>query len=337
MKVFIYNYIIRNEINFIKGGQEIYLDHLKSEFKRNLISCRLITEKSFFNRNSFGINLRNFNSEKIVIILNGNKALYKEALKKRIPNSKIIYIQHSSYLDMQEGIIKMIIRLFLLKILLLRVNKVIRVSKKTLPKFFAPKKIETIYSGVPTPKKIVNYSNLKHSSKVFELLMVGNINKNKNQELAIRLLAELSNIRLTLVGSGSEMNNLRKKYSHLINNGKLAFEGIKRNTEKYFLNSHALLILSKYEGIPLVLYEAMSYGLPTITTNAGGIDEIIIHKKNGILLKETKLYLLKLYVQEFCNNDILYESISKNSRKDFKKKYTKHKMFKNIYNLINKL
>ena len=55
MKVFIYNYIIRNEINFIKGGQEIYLDHLKSEFKRNLISCRLITEKSFFNRNSFAL------------------------------------------------------------------------------------------------------------------------------------------------------------------------------------------------------------------------------------------------------------------------------------------
>jgi len=48
--------------------------------------------------------------------------------------------------------------------------------------------------------------------------------------------------------------------------------------------SHVVLILSEFEGIPNVLYEAMSTGNCVIATNVGGVSEIIHHRVNGFLI-----------------------------------------------------
>ena len=48
--------------------------------------------------------------------------------------------------------------------------------------------------------------------------------------------------------------------------------------------SDLFILNSSYEGLPHVLLESLSYGVTTISTNAGGSSEVIEHNINGILV-----------------------------------------------------
>ena len=340
MKIKIYNFLKNQKGNSLKGGQEKYLDYLTNEFMKNSIKYEIIDRPKNINKyikSIFIIDKKTQNESPTIHLLNGNKALYLEALKRRNRYSKLIYIQHSSFIDIQDGFLKMIIRIVLLKILFLRMNIIIRVSNKTLPKFLAPKKIKTIYSGVPWPEIKCDYRFLKKSKNKFKLLMVGNICKNKNQELAIKILTNSTDLTLTIVGSGQQEDYLKMKYSNYIKQQKLFFKGHQENTRNFFIESDALLILSRNEGLPLVLLEAMSYGLPVISSKAGGIEEVIKHKKNGLLLKKNNLFFLSKNIKKLIDNERLYKKISINSRNTIKEKFTQEIMFNNIYKLINSI
>jgi glycosyltransferase involved in cell wall biosynthesis len=50
-------------------------------------------------------------------------------------------------------------------------------------------------------------------------------------------------------------------------------------------NRHDLFILlSEFEGLPVSVMETMSYGIPAIATNVGGVPEIVFDNVNGFLL-----------------------------------------------------
>jgi glycosyltransferase involved in cell wall biosynthesis len=44
--------------------------------------------------------------------------------------------------------------------------------------------------------------------------------------------------------------------------------------------------LSRYDGIPVSIMEAMSFGIPAIATDVGGVSEIVINDKTGFLLDQ---------------------------------------------------
>lgn len=69
------------------------------------------------------------------------------------------------------------------------------------------------------------------------------------------------------------------------------------NIEAYYASASVYLMTSRYEGFPLVLLEAMSFGLPVIAYNCPiGPKEIIVHNENGILVENGNQndYVLKL-------------------------------------------
>jgi len=67
------------------------------------------------------------------------------------------------------------------------------------------------------------------------------------------------------------------------------------------------------EGLPVTIMEGMASGLAVITTDVGGIKDIIKDKKNGILIQEKNLKQIAEKIIYLINNKKLKEKISKNA------------------------
>ena len=130
---------------------------------------------------------------------------------------------------------------------------------------------------------------------VFNLVSCSNLIPLKRIELIIEALALLPNeicINWSHLGDGSEYQkisqyakekleskkNITYKLLGFLRNSEIN-EIYKKDTTNLFINT------SSTEGLPLSMMEAMSYGIPVIGTNVGGVSEIIEHKNNGWLLQ----------------------------------------------------
>ena len=69
---------------------------------------------------------------------------------------------------------------------------------------------------------------------------------------------------------------------------KLRVAGFKKyphdKMPRYYHSVDALTVTSIFEAHPLVVYEAMSCGLPVVTTNVGDVSKYIVHGENGFIL-----------------------------------------------------
>lgn len=93
-------------------------------------------------------------------------------------------------------------------------------------------------------------------------------------------------IQLTIAGGGNDEISIKKKISELELTSKVRLVGrIPAQKLSEELNkSFALILFSNYENLPCVIVESFACGIPVISTNVGGIQEII-NETNGILIQ----------------------------------------------------
>jgi glycosyltransferase involved in cell wall biosynthesis len=98
-------------------------------------------------------------------------------------------------------------------------------------------------------------------------------------------------IRLSLVGKGPHERCLRHLAEELgLTN--VEFAGQQDNIEEIWSEHHALVLPSRFEGMPLVVVEAMLCGRPCIVSDVGGNRELIRDGINGFLAKAPTIELL---------------------------------------------
>jgi glycosyltransferase involved in cell wall biosynthesis len=99
------------------------------------------------------------------------------------------------------------------------------------------------------------------------------------------------NVRVSLVGKGMNERMLRSMAENLgLNN--VGFVGHQDNIEEVWSKHHALVLPSRFEGMPLTVVEAMLCGRPCIATDVGGNRELIRDGVNGFLAKAPTVGLL---------------------------------------------
>ena len=87
------------------------------------------------------------------------------------------------------------------------------------------------------------------------------------------------------LGSGSLESELRRKTIELGLADKVVFTGHVGDVRSYLEAADLFVLSSDKEGLPLVLGEAMAYGVPCIATAVGGNSEIVSHGQTGLLVK----------------------------------------------------
>ncbi len=123
------------------------------------------------------------------------------------------------------------------------------------------------------------------------LLCTGELNKNKNQIALINALPHVlvknPNVILLLAGNGPERSNLIKAISEQGLDKNAFLLGYRTDLEKYVWSSDIVISLSKREGLPVNILEAMYCEKPVIASNNRGHRELISNGINGILLEKT--------------------------------------------------
>jgi GalNAc-alpha-(1->4)-GalNAc-alpha-(1->3)-diNAcBac-PP-undecaprenol alpha-1,4-N-acetyl-D-galactosaminyltransferase len=142
---------------------------------------------------------------------------------------------------------------------------------------------------IPNPIDEIMLSTRKdYGQRENIILTVGRLDKNKNQRLLIEAFANLNvaNWKLVIAGDGV----LREEYKELtVSLGisdKVDFVGNVANVSDYYNKAKIFVFTSKSEGFPNALLEAMSFGLPCISTDCpSGPSEIIKNNENGYLVE----------------------------------------------------
>lgn len=180
-------------------------------------------------------------------------------------------------------------------------NKIVFVSKtaengykQTLPDVATPTSV--IYNAIDSDLIRSMASETIDSHGVLRMVSVGRLAKVKAFDRLVRITKQLRDeqidVDLWIVGDGSERQNLEKLISDngLFENVKLL--GFQSNPYKYLSQCDLFVCSSLSEGYSTAVTEALVLGLPVVTTNCAGMDELLKGGQCGIITDndETALY-----------------------------------------------
>ncbi len=172
-------------------------------------------------------------------------------------------------------------------------------EKKFYLKFkYIPNSIDTEYFLPKSTQKIK-----------FDFMNIAFLNKNKNQYMLIEAFTKIfydnKDVQLTIVGSGSEYDNLNSLIQKLNMQQQIKLYGAANRKEVLELlqNSDAFVLSSHYETFGVVIIEAMSCGLPVVATKCGGPESIVVNDKLGKLvdidIENLSKGMLELYHKKY--------------------------------------
>lgn len=204
---------------------------------------------------------------------------------------------------------------------------------------FLNKKFNVKFNYLPN---FVNTSSFVHSSliknkKIKRFINVAYLDKNKNQAVLIKAFNKNfkndKNVELDIIGNGPEFDNLKKLIIDLeLKNVNLLGYIANNKLSEYYNNSDVFVLSSNIETFGVVLIEAMSCGLPLVSTRSGGPESIIENNKLG--------YLCKIDDQEDLSNLMLKAmsvNFDKNYISNYANKYSYKKMSKKLLNIYLKI
>jgi glycosyltransferase involved in cell wall biosynthesis len=109
----------------------------------------------------------------------------------------------------------------------------------------------------------------------------------KGQDLLMQVLAtdrwKSRPVTLSLFGSGPVERGLRRLATTLGLDGRVQVCGQSADIEKVWTTHHALALVSRYEGLPLVLVESMLCSRPAIITEVAGDGEMVEEDVSGFI------------------------------------------------------
>lgn len=186
------------------------------------------------------------------------------------------------------------------------------IKKKALTYGVAQDKIKVVYSGINCSSfelfKKVNYVR----SENLKILSVGRTHWNKGYNYALDAFKSFSdhhiNATYTIIGAADSEEIIYSIHDLNMEQKVILTPKTKYNEVlKAMQRADVLILPSVSEGLANVVIEAMMIGLPVISTNVGGMPELVIHHETGLLFENRDVNDLAKKMMEFnsmSSNDV---------------------------------
>lgn len=310
----------KNEYYLITVKNEKLIKNLDSNIKIIIFDKK---GKSFLNFFQFFFFLNKKISEINIdtLVINGDRAIYLSSfINKKI---KIIGIKHM----LLEGNLRFLKKI-ILNISLKKMYKLITISKFHLKNYkengINLEKIEVIYNSVN--HNFYNFKKEVFKSNELIFLEAASLIKRKGQIDILKACKILKNeghiFKVLLIGEGEDEKKIRELILEYKLKENVMLLGFKENIKEFLNKSHVFLLPSYSEGLPLSILEAMSSGIPIISTNIAGIPEVVLNEVNGFLIKPGDYEELANKMRYFIKNTGEIKRMGIKSRELILKKFT---------------
>lgn len=244
---------------------------------------------------------------------------YATILPAKIYRIKLVVSEHFNHLHQKKTLAKRILWYGLYRL----PNAITVLTKFDLP-FFKRINKGTLIMENPCSFSISENFQLEREKTI---LAVGNLDRYIHKgfdnllDIVYEVFKKNPDWSLKIVGSGEiGLNYLIDKTKKLGLENKVEFTGYREDVKELMAKSEIFVLSSRYEGLPMVLMEAMSQRMACIGYDCvSGPSEIINSGENGLLVRDQDMGEMINKLNELIQNKEMRKSLMANSTKSLDK------------------
>ncbi|EOC99536.1 glycosyltransferase family 4 protein [Caldisalinibacter kiritimatiensis] len=288
-----------------------------------------------------------------IVHCHGARANFVGVLLKRLINKPFITTIHSDYrLDFKDSFYKRIVYTSINSMSLRFFDYYIAISSNfknmLINRGFKEKKIFTVYNGIDLKNELMitskeeflgNY-NIGYKNKKIVGIM-GRLDLVKNHEVflqaAYSILKNRDDVIFLIAGDGYERERLIKMSRDLGIENKVHFLGFVKEPYSFFNAIDINVLTSKSESFPYVILEGARLKKPVISTNVGGIGDLVEHGVNGYLFNIGSAKELTKYLNLMVENITEARQMGEKLYKKVEEEFSLENMASNHYDIYKNI
>ncbi len=227
------------------------------------------------------------------------------------PGKKIIYTVHGF------DSIRLAFRSFLPieRMMQYRCASIIGVSQhdvRTMKEEGIERRVDYVYNGISVLPKDGNLAWDVPDCYRKVVLCIARLSPPKKDDLFMEVARQLPDYAFVWIG------NQKAVEQHPAN---VFFLGKIPNAGRYCAKADVLVLPSNYEGLPMVILEAMAQGIPVVASNVGGVSEAVVHGKTGFAVNNVPEDFVKA-IREITEQPETQGRMSLCAKHTFEEKFT---------------
>lgn len=255
----------------------------------------------------------NFALSKASIIRDAPLVLFAKMIGKKM----IIHLHGGDYLtkEIVPGWMKFILkRLFSGNIPVIVLSEA---EREIIARLYKARNI-TVLPNCVDLKEAKAFERKNDASDGCRLLFIGRISTAKGIEYIFQALEILKNkqvpFKFFMAGTGPDETKYVEKFSTLLRSD-FCFKGVVSGQGKadLYKECNIFLLPSLFEGLPMSLLEAMSFGLVPVVTGVGSMKYVVASGENGIIVDDKVELKIAAAVEQFANDWQIVQKLGNNA------------------------
>jgi glycosyltransferase involved in cell wall biosynthesis len=243
------------------------------------------------------------------------------------------------------GLPRRLHRRLLVRLMAPRVDYAIAVSRSQVPDLthlgFDPRRLRVIYNGLPAPRPTRSREGARASlgieSRDFVILVLAALRAQKRVPVFIEAVADAhareNRIKGIVAGGGPDLDDLRSLAEQC--GSSVSLLGERSDVANLIIASDAVCLTSWTEATPLALIEAMALGRPVIAGSVGGVDEIVVDRETGLLVRPLDSSSFALAFQELAAEPSRARALGEAGKACYERLFTVDKMVDDYVELLH--
>lgn len=209
-------------------------------------------------------------------------------------------------------------------------------------------RIHVVYNGIDPDAFVSRFSPAEARQRLGlpadapTVSIVGRLRPQKNHPLFIQTAARVAKsvpaARFLVVGDGDgqEQAQLEAQAERLGIRGQVVFLGSRSDIPDILAATDVMCLTSHYEGVANSLLEAMCARLPVVSTAYAGVEELVIHERNGLVAPMGDASGLATHLVRLLEDARLRLDLGQEGRRTVEARYTMEAMGRNLYGIYEK-